>query len=142
MYTISFLCVMGLFAVGDMLLKYKRNDIPRAVKASWPSVLIGFSLVGVALSGAIVGDPSILSVWAAYFIGTGILMSTMFYRVQILKMSHFFFRKIAKYFGCLDNEQPTCLDGIAEIIQVFFQVLRFFNLVYSFPTSCFFYQAL
>ncbi|MEZ4688448.1 MAG: hypothetical protein R3B47_21020 [Bacteroidia bacterium] len=34
-YTISFLSVMALFAVGNMLLKVRRNQLPRPEKATW-----------------------------------------------------------------------------------------------------------
>ena len=101
-YTISFLGVMSLFAFGDMLLKYKRNDIPRAVRASWPTVITAFSLVIIALSGTIAMNPSILTIWVVYFAGTGILMSTMFFRVQVLKFSHFFISKMCKSLGIQD----------------------------------------
>ncbi len=30
-YTTAFLCVMGLFSIGNMLLKYKRSKLPREV---------------------------------------------------------------------------------------------------------------
>lgn len=31
-YTVSFLAVMGLFAIGNLLLKYKRGELPREIK--------------------------------------------------------------------------------------------------------------
>lgn len=31
-YTVSFLAVMGLFAIGNLLLKYKRAELPREYK--------------------------------------------------------------------------------------------------------------
>ena len=40
-YTISFLGVMGLFALGNMLLKVQRARLPRSVRASWPAVVFG-----------------------------------------------------------------------------------------------------
>ena len=113
-YTISFLCVMALFAIGDMLLKYKRNDIPRSVHASWPTVLLAFVLVIVAIAGTIDHNREILSVWALYFLGTGVLMSTMFFRVQMLKLTHFFLKKIFKFFRV---ENPSVLKNLADIIQ-------------------------
>lgn len=98
-YTVSFLGVMSLFAVGDMILKYKRNDLPRPVRASWPAVLCGFALVITGFSGTIVNNPSILVVWLMYFVGTGLLMSTMFFRVQVLKFVHYFGRRVCSVLG-------------------------------------------
>ncbi len=39
-YTISFLLVMGLFAIGNILLKLKREKLPRPEKASWLAVMV------------------------------------------------------------------------------------------------------
>jgi len=56
-YTISFLSVMALFGVGNILLKVKRNSLPRPEKASWFSILIAIGAVIVALIGNIVMEP-------------------------------------------------------------------------------------
>ncbi|HHC80971.1 MAG TPA: APC family permease, partial [Flavobacteriia bacterium] len=44
-YTISFLSVMALFGIGNILLKVKRNKLPRPEKATWISVLIAIVAV-------------------------------------------------------------------------------------------------
>jgi hypothetical protein len=41
--------VMGLFAIGNILLKYKRDRLPRDEKVSWISVLLG---LGFMIAGA------------------------------------------------------------------------------------------
>ena len=38
-YSLSFLLVMALFAFGCMMLKFKRSDLKRDVKATWTQVL-------------------------------------------------------------------------------------------------------
>lgn len=40
-YAVSFLCVMGLFAMGNLLLKYKRRALRRDLKAPLPVVFLG-----------------------------------------------------------------------------------------------------
>jgi len=47
-YTISFLSVMALFGIGNILLKVKRNSLPRPEKATWLSVLVAIAAVIVA----------------------------------------------------------------------------------------------
>ena len=37
-YSLSFLLVMALFAFGCMMLKFKRSDLKRSVKATWTQV--------------------------------------------------------------------------------------------------------
>eukprot|EP00455_Lapot_gusevi_P011346 TRINITY_DN1521_c0_g1_i4.p1 TRINITY_DN1521_c0_g1~~TRINITY_DN1521_c0_g1_i4.p1 ORF type:complete len:707 (+),score=215.07 TRINITY_DN1521_c0_g1_i4:132-2252(+) len=113
-YTVSFLGVMGLFAFGDMLLKYKRNDLPRSVKAPWPTVVIGFLLVVTAFAGTIAKDSGILVVWLIYFVGTGLIVSSMFFRIQVLKFIHYFGTKILRKFGF---EETNCLHAIAATIK-------------------------
>lgn len=89
-YTISFLSVMALFGVGNILLKVKRKTLPRPERASWIAVLIAISAVLVALIGNIVmppkGDlPSNLSVFLIYFIPAILFIVTMLNRTILLK---------------------------------------------------------
>lgn len=42
-YTLAFLCVMGFFALGNMLIKVYRSEQPTSdVRASWPAVMTAF----------------------------------------------------------------------------------------------------
>jgi hypothetical protein len=89
-YTISFLGVMALFAVGNMLLKVKRKRLPRAVRASWPGVVVALIAVSVGLvANAFLDYPVLtrLRVFLAYFIVALVVVSLMFARAQILKVS-------------------------------------------------------
>ena len=90
-YTISFLSVMVLFGVGNILLKVKRNKLPRPEKASWLSVLIAISAVIIALIGNIImvpkdGLPSNLAIFLDYFIPSIIFISIMLNRTVLLKL--------------------------------------------------------
>ncbi|MEM1034432.1 MAG: APC family permease [Myxococcota bacterium] len=89
-YTISFLGVMALFAVGNMLLKVKRKRLPRAVRASWPGVTAALLLVLVGLgANALVDYPKLtrLRVFLIYFlVAAGVVVLTLA-RAQILKVS-------------------------------------------------------
>jgi amino acid transporter len=57
-YTLSFLGVMALFAVGNLLLKVKRDRLPRDVRASWPAVIVALFAVIVALLGNVLLNPA------------------------------------------------------------------------------------
>lgn len=50
-YTFSFLAVMGLFGIGNLLLKFKRKKLPRPEKARGVSVLIAVALIITAFIG-------------------------------------------------------------------------------------------
>lgn len=89
-YTISFLSVMILFGVGNILLKVKRNKLPRPEKASWFSVIIAIIAVGIALIGNVTmkpkeGLPSNLAIFLDYFIPTIIFILFMLNRTILLK---------------------------------------------------------
>ncbi|RUA06810.1 MAG: APC family permease, partial [Flavobacteriia bacterium] len=89
-YTISFLSVMALFGIGNILLKVKRSKLPRPEKASWIAVFIAIIAVVIALTGNIImepadGAPSNLSVFLEYFIPTIIFIIIMLNRTVLLK---------------------------------------------------------
>ena len=90
MYSVAFLGVMSLFAVGCMMLKYKRNDIPRKIRASWIEVILGFVGVIAGLIGNIVLDIDILAYFTIYFTITFLLVMVMFSRVFALKLLLYF----------------------------------------------------
>jgi amino acid transporter len=84
-YTLSFLAVMALYAVGNMLLKVSRGRLPRTVRASWPTVIVALAAVLLGLLGNVLLDPTYVRVFSLYLAGAVALVGTMFLRVQILK---------------------------------------------------------
>ena len=50
-YTFSFLAVMGLFGIGNLLLKFKRKKLPRPEKARGIAVVLAVALIIVAFVG-------------------------------------------------------------------------------------------
>ncbi|MEO7963298.1 MAG: APC family permease [Gemmatimonadaceae bacterium] len=85
-YTISFLSVMGLFAVGNLLLKQERNELPRETRASVPAVLVALAAVLLALLGNIVLEPRNLQIFLLYFGITFGAVTLMFLRVAFLRL--------------------------------------------------------
>lgn len=89
-YTISFLSVMALFGIGNILLKVKRNSLPRPEKAGWLSILFAITAVIVALVGNVImepkaGVPSNLTVFLEYFIPSIVFILVMLNRTLLLK---------------------------------------------------------
>jgi amino acid transporter len=91
-YTISFLSVMGLFAIGNILLKVKRRKLPRQYKATWISVFIALTGVTIALIGNISIEssdpdmPSNFTIFLEYFIPGIIFIIIMLNRLTILRL--------------------------------------------------------
>lgn len=84
-YTLSFLSVMALFAIGNMLLKRTRAKLPRTERASWPTVTLALLAVLLGLLGNIMLDPLNVEIFAVYFIVALAAVGVMFLRVQILQ---------------------------------------------------------
>ena len=95
-YTISFLSVMALFGVGNILLKVKRARLPRPTRASWPAVMLATVAVVVALTGNIVMYPSYAQVFLAYFVPAALVVAVMLGRIGILKACLFFIHAVSE----------------------------------------------
>jgi len=94
-YTISFLCVMTLFAIGNMLLKVRRGRLPRPSRAGWLTVLLAAVATSVGLVGNILVSPSNLVYFATYFIPTALVVGLMFMRTHLLNLVLVLVRGIA-----------------------------------------------
>ncbi|MGY0426052.1 MAG: APC family permease [Polaribacter sp.] len=128
-YTISFLSVMALFGIGNILLKVKRGLLPRPEKASWLAVFIAISAVLVALIGNILmpskGDlPSNLTVFLYYFIPTILFIIIMLNRTLllklVLKLMDSFFSPIRRFVIKSDRHIQKLIDNINDQEFVFF----------------------
>jgi len=89
-YSLAFLLVMTLVICGTIILKYKRQFIRRAVRASWPTCFAALSFVLIALMGNIVLAPTHLLSFFIYFGIVAGLMLIMFERIRILKWFLYF----------------------------------------------------
>lgn len=83
-YTISFLGVMALFAIGNILLKVKRSRLPRAVRAGWPSVLVALAAVVVGIVGNVLINPDYVRIFLVFFVTALAVVGVMLYRVHLL----------------------------------------------------------
>lgn len=128
-YTISFLSVMALFGIGNILLKIKRNSLPRPEKAGWLSVIVAIIAVLIALWGNIVmppkpGFPSNLAVFSIYFVPTILFISVMLNRTlllkAVLKILDAVFGPIRKFSIVSDRKIKSILHKINQQEFVFF----------------------
>jgi amino acid transporter len=95
-YTLAFLSVMALYAAGNMLLKSRRGRLPRAVRASWPTVTTALLAVLVGIAGNIVLDPITLEIFEGYFVATVAVVAVMFLRLEILKIALYVSRALVE----------------------------------------------
>lgn len=128
-YTISFLSVMALFGIGNILLKVKRSKLPRPEKASWIAVIIAITAVAIALIGNILmppkeGLPSNLTVFLYYFTPSILFIIFMLNRTVLLKLLlktiDGVFETIRDSVGRFDRKVQRILDRINSQEFVFF----------------------
>eukprot|EP01125_Pyxidicula_operculata_P021164 TRINITY_DN804_c2_g4_i1.p1 TRINITY_DN804_c2_g4~~TRINITY_DN804_c2_g4_i1.p1 ORF type:complete len:630 (+),score=128.65 TRINITY_DN804_c2_g4_i1:35-1924(+) len=110
-YTVAFLSVMSLFAIGNMLLKYKRSRLPRDIKTQWPFVVLALLSTSVALVGNIAYDLNVLKYFSMYFIVVIAIIFTMMQRISILKVCYYFVNKL----NCCSPIVPFLKRQIQEI---------------------------
>ena len=86
-YTISFLSVMALFGLGNVLLKVRRASLPRPARASWISVTVAISAVVAGLIGNALIDSAYVWTFLQYFIPAMLVIAVMLGRIALLKAS-------------------------------------------------------
>jgi len=94
-YTISFLAVMALFGIGNILLKVRRSRLKRPETASWPALFVAITAVIVALIGNIVMNPDYFRMFLYYFVPTVAIVLIMLGRIGLLKAGMFFVHAIS-----------------------------------------------
>jgi len=84
-YTISFLSVMALFGLGNVLLKLRRANLPRPAQANWLAVCIAISAVVAGLIGNALIDSAYVWTFLQYFIPAMLVIMVMLSRIALLK---------------------------------------------------------
>lgn len=100
-YTFSFLSVMGLFAIGNLLLKIKRRKLPRPERASLISVLLAIIFVGVAFWGNILLNKTSFYTFLQYLFPTLVFIYIMLNRIAVIdlliKLIEFLYSPLRKF---------------------------------------------
>ncbi len=79
-YTISFLGVMSMFAVGNMILRLNRPDLKRTYKAPLAMVVVAAACTILGIVGNILIDSNNLLFFSVYFFPALVLVLLMIYR--------------------------------------------------------------
>ena len=83
-YTFSFLSVMALFGIGNLLLKAKRRKLPRPIKASILSVLIAVTFIIIAFYGNILLNEDSFFTFLKYLFPALLVVVIMLNRILII----------------------------------------------------------
>jgi amino acid transporter len=84
-YTISFLGVMTLFGLGNILLKTRRKELKRTYRAGWVTIIIAIVATSLGMVGNVIIEIKYLTYFMWYFIPTVLLVVIMYLRIPILK---------------------------------------------------------
>jgi MFS family permease len=84
-YTISFLGVMTLFGIGNILLKINRPELKRTYRAGWVVVILGVIATSVGIIGNLAINFVFLGYFAIYFVPAVLGGIAMYMRIPILK---------------------------------------------------------
>lgn len=102
-YTISFLGVMSLFAIGNMLLKVKRKKLKRIYSAGWLRVIVALMFTIAGIIGNITLEPKYLEYFLLYFIPALTVVGIMFIRIKILKAFLYIVKRIINALNKLNH---------------------------------------
>ena len=95
-YTLSFLSVMALFGVGNILLKVKRAGLPRPERAAWPAVILAIALTVLGLAGNVLMNPGYVWVLVEYLVPTLLVVAIMLGRIGLLKLCLFVVQAVSE----------------------------------------------
>ena len=95
-YTLSFLSVMALFGVGNILLKVKRAGLPRPERAAWPAVVLAIAFTVLGLAGNVLMNPDYVWVLVEYLVPTLLVVAIMLGRIGLLKVCLFVVQAVSE----------------------------------------------
>lgn len=113
-YCFSFLGVMCIFAVGNLLLKVKRPSLPREISTGWIHSIVGLLSVMAALMGNILDKPELLTYFFMYFFIVGTLVYIMFQRVRVGRLLHKLLRKKKRKKGIFAEDDGSERSVVSE----------------------------
>jgi len=100
-YTFSFLAVMALFGIGNLLLKFKRKKLPRPEKARGISVVIAIAFIAIAFFGNIILNEEAFTTFIKYLIPAILFVMIMLSRSVIIQLGvdslDYFYKPIRKF---------------------------------------------
>ncbi|KDO21983.1 hypothetical protein SPRG_22312 [Saprolegnia parasitica CBS 223.65] len=123
-YTYSFLSLMFLFAMGCMMLKIKRQDIPRDVHAPWWACISGATLIAVGYFGILLGDPSVIAYFFYYALGVAVVVFGMLWRVTILRCLIFVLNFCGPYEAVVVAHDPRFFEREHKRVSLLVRTLK------------------
>ena len=100
-YTFSFLAVMALFGIGNLLLKFKRRKLPRPEKARGFSVVLAILFIIAAFLGNIILNEEAFATFIKYLVPAILVVAIMLGRSTLIQLGvdtlDYFYKPIRKF---------------------------------------------
>ena len=100
-YTFSFLAVMALFGIGNLLLKFKRKKLPRPEKARGISVLVAVGFIIAAFIGNVKLNTNAFYTFIKYLIPAFLFVAIMLNRSFLIRLMidalEYFYEPLRKF---------------------------------------------
>lgn len=100
-YTFSFLAVMALFGIGNLLLKFKRKKLPRPEKAKGLAVVVAISFIVAAFWGNYILNENSFYTFTKYLIPSVLFILIMLNRGILIEFSisalEYFYKPLRKF---------------------------------------------
>ena len=123
-YTFSFLSVMILFGIGNLLLKIKRGKLPRPIKAKSITVMLAILLVIAAFFGNMDLNRESFFVFIRYFVPSVVFILIMLNRGKLVKallyLLYYLYRPVSKFVLKSSDRLKDIIDRINAQEFVFF----------------------
>ncbi len=111
LYTIAFLGVMSLFALGNLILKQNRPELKRHHSAPWLLVFVALIATVAGIVGNIIIDPHNLAFFALYFIPAAVLVYGVVHQDALVRIALKFSHKLALLDVFLRREFADMTEG-------------------------------
>ncbi len=111
LYTIAFLGVMSLFALGNLILKQTRPELKRHSSASVLIVVLAFLATVLGLIGNIMIDPMNLAFFALYFIPAALLVYGVIHQDSLVRIALTFTHRLSLLDDYLRREFADMTQG-------------------------------
>ncbi|KAI8343476.1 amino acid permease-domain-containing protein [Chlamydoabsidia padenii] len=93
-FAVAFLGVLTMYALTNVLMKYKRGRLPRLVQVNLFTAVISLIVLAAALINNIVITPLIAAYFIIYFVVVVLVIMVMFRSGLLLKISYWLFDRI------------------------------------------------
>ncbi len=110
-YTIAFLCVMTLFAFGNLIMRETRKDLKRTFHAPLVFVILAFLSTAAGIIGNIKLSPENLGYFLSYFLPSILLVFATIYldyvlqfMMRITEKIPFVYKKISQWYQDITGE--------------------------------------